>query len=109
MVHGNVKDFQEDTSCRLLLSHYSRELTPEEKEIGSSAPFGTIDVLVKGHMEDFRRHAFAYLQANLPGVSSYDLRILINHPIMLINPGAVFLKEGEVSLEMLLLLFTTKL
>jgi hemerythrin len=104
MVHGNVKDFQEDTSGRLLLSHYSRELTPEEKEIGSSTTFGTIDVLMKGQKEEFRRHAFVYLQANLPGVSSYDLRILINHPIMLINPGAIFLKEGDASLEMLLLL-----
>jgi hemerythrin len=104
MVHGNAKDFQEDTSDRLLLSHYSSELTPKEKEIGSSAPFGTIDVLVKGHIEDFRRHAFAYLQANLPGVSSYDLRTLINHPVTLINPGTLFLREGEASLEMLLLL-----
>ncbi len=104
MVHGNAKDFQEDTSDRLLLSHYSSELTPKEKEIGSSAPFGTIDVLVKGQIEDFRRHAFAYLQANLPGVSSYDLRTLINHPVTLINPGTLFLREGEASLEMLLLL-----
>ncbi|HEY5140226.1 MAG TPA: cyclic nucleotide-binding domain-containing protein [Methylococcales bacterium] len=104
LVHGNAKDFQEDTSIRILLSHCSISLTPKEKEIGSSAPFGSIDVLVKGQMEEFRRHAFAYLQANLPGVSSHDLRILINHPITLINPGAIFLKEGETSLEMLLLL-----
>jgi hemerythrin len=104
MIHGNANDFQEDTSIRILLSHYSSELTPKEKEIGSSASFGTIDVLVKGEMEEFRRHAFAYLQVNLPGVSFHDLRILINHPITLINPGAIFLKEGEASLEMLLLL-----
>jgi hemerythrin len=104
MVHGNAKDFQEDTSDRILLSHCSSELTLKEKEIGSSAPFGAIDVLVKGQMDDFRRNAFAYLQSNLPGVSSHDLQILINHPITLINPGAIFLKEGEASLEMLLLL-----
>lgn len=104
MVHGNAKDFQEDTSDRLLLSHCSSELTPKEKKFGSNAPFGSIDVLVKGQMEALRRHAFAYLQANLPGVLSYDLGILINHPITLINPGAIFLKEGEVSLEMVLLL-----
>jgi hemerythrin len=104
MVHGNAKDFQDDTSIRLLLAHCSSELTPKEKEIGSSASFGSIDVLVKGQMEEFRRHAFAYLQANLPGASSHDLQILINHPVTLINPGAIFLKEGEASLEMLLLL-----
>jgi hemerythrin len=104
MIHGNAMDFQEDTSHRILLSHYSSELSPKEKEIGSSAPFGTIDVLVKGQREEFRRHAFAYLQVNLPGVSFHDLQILINHPIRLINPGAIFLKEGEASQEMMLLL-----
>lgn len=36
-----------------------------------------------------------YLQVNPPGVSFHDLQILINHPIRLINPGAIFLKEGE--------------
>ena len=104
MVHGNAQDFQGDTSIRILLSHFSSELTPKEKEIGSSAPFGSIDVLVKGQIEDFRRHAFACLQANLPGISPHDLRILINHPITLINPGAIFLKEGAACPEMLLLL-----
>jgi len=104
MVHGNVKDFQEDTSGRLLLSHHSSELTSKEKEIGSSAPFGSIDVLVKGQVEEFRRHAFSYLQANLPGILSQDLQILINHPITLINPGTLFLKEGESYPEILLLL-----
>lgn len=104
MVHGNAQDFREDTSIRLLLAHCSSELTLKEKAIGSSAPFGTIDVLVKGPVEEFRRHALAHLQVNLPGASLHDLRILINHPVTLINPGAIFLKEGEAALEVLLLL-----
>ncbi len=104
MIHGDAKDFREDTSARILLAHRATELTPEEKEIGSSASFGTVDVLVAGVSEGLRRNAFGYLEANLPGVSFHDLRMLINHPIMDINPGAIFLKEGETPLEVLLLL-----
>lgn len=104
LIHGDAKDFREDASTRILLAHRASELTPEEKEIGSSAAFGTVDVLVEGQSEGLRRHAFAYLQANLPGVSLHDLRMLINHPITEINPGAIFLKEGEIPQEMLLLL-----
>lgn len=104
MIHGDAKDFRDDTSTRILLAHRAGELTLEEKEIGSSAAFGTVDVLVEGLSDGLRRNAFIYLEANLPGVALHDLRMLVNHPIMEINPGAIFLKEGETPQEMLLLL-----
>jgi len=104
LIHGDARDFRGDTSTRILLAHRSTELTPEEKEIGSSAAFGTVDVLVEGQADGLRRQAYAYLEANLPGVSLHDLRMLVNHPITEINPGAIFLKEGEMPQEMLLLL-----
>lgn len=104
MIHGDARDFRNDASPRILLAHRASDLTLEEKEIGSSAAFGTVDVLVAGLSDSLRRHAFAYLQANLPGVSLHDLRMLVNHPITEINPGAIFLKEGETPHEMLLLL-----
>lgn len=104
MIHGDAKDFRQDTSTRILLAHRASELTQEEKEIGSSAAFGTVDVLIEGQSEGLRRIAFSYLEANLPGVSLHDLRMLVNHPITEINPGAIFLKEGETPKEMLLLL-----
>jgi len=104
MIHGDAHDFREDASTRILFAHRATELTLEEKEIGSSAAFGTVDVLIEGQSDVLRRHAFAYLDANLPGVSLHDLRMLVNHPIAEINPGAIFLKEGERSREMLLLL-----
>ncbi|MDD2915670.1 MAG: bacteriohemerythrin [Gallionella sp.] len=103
IIHGDAKDFREDTSTRILLAHRASELTPEEKEIGSSAAFGTVDVLVEGQLEVLRRHAFTCLQANLPGVAFHDLRMLLNHPMTEINPGAIILKEGETSQEILLL------
>jgi hemerythrin len=104
MIHGDAKDFQGDTSTRILLAHRATELTSEEKAIGSSAAFGTVDVLVKGQSEVLRRNAFAYLEANLPGVSLHDLRMLVNHPITEINPGAIFLKEDEAPKDIFLLL-----
>lgn len=104
MIHGNAKDFRGDASTRILLAHRASDLTPEEKEIGSSASFGTVDVLVRSLSEKSRHNAFAYLQANLPGVLRHDLRVLMNHPVTDINPGTIFLKEGETPQEILLLL-----
>lgn len=104
MIHGNAEDFRHDASKRILLAHRAGELTAVEKEIGSSAAFGTTDVLVAGLSEGLRRHAFSYLEAHLPGVPLHQLRMLVNHPISEINPGAIILKEGESPQEVLLLL-----
>ncbi|OGS98006.1 MAG: cyclic nucleotide-binding protein [Gallionellales bacterium RIFCSPLOWO2_12_FULL_59_22] len=104
LAHGDAQDFREDTSTRILLAHRATELTLEEKGIGSSAAFGAVDVLIEGQLDSFRRHAFNHLQANLPGVPLHDLRMLVNHPVKEINPGAILLREDETPRELLLLL-----
>lgn len=104
MIHGSAKDFRDDASARILLAHRAGDLTLEEKEIGSNAAFGTIDVLVAAQSEGMRRHAFEYLAARLPGVPLHELRMLVNHPMTEVNPGAIILKDGETPHEVLLLL-----
>ncbi|OIQ71452.1 bacteriohemerythrin [mine drainage metagenome] len=104
LIHGDAQDFRCDTSRRILLAHCAGELSAAEKEIGSSAAFGTTDVLVEGLAEGLRRHAFSYLQSHLPGIPLHQLRMLVNHPITEVNPGAIILKEGDVPQQVLLLL-----
>jgi len=103
MIHGSAKDFQDDTSKRILLAHRAGDLTPEEKEIGSSAAFGAVDILVAGQSEQLRHHAFGYLATHLPGMPLHELRLLVNHPMTEINPGAIILKEGETPQDVVLL------
>lgn len=103
LIHGEAKDFRDDHSTRILLAHRTGDNTPKEKEIGSSAAFGIVDVLIAGQSDVMRHHAFNYLQAHLSGVPIHDLRMLVNHPITEINPGFIILKEGEEPQEVLLL------
>lgn len=103
MIHGSAKDFRGDTSKRILLAHRAGDLTPQEKEIGSSAAFGTVDILVAGQSEQLRHHAFSYLATHLPGMPLHDLRLLVNQPMTEINPGAIILKEGETPQDVVLL------
>lgn len=104
MIHGNAKDFRNDASRRILLSHRASDLDAAEKEIGSSASFGIVDMLIDSQSDSLRRHAFGYLETHLPGLPLHRLRMLINHPIIEVNPGAIILKEGEKPQEVLLLL-----
>ncbi|MBF0173717.1 MAG: bacteriohemerythrin [Magnetococcales bacterium] len=104
MIHGSAEDFRHDRSGRIVLAHTSVGLTPVEKEIGSSAPFGICDVLISGKNDFARRLAFQFLQSHFPRVPFHHLRMLLNNDVVEINPGAVILKAGEVSSEVLLIL-----
>ena len=64
LIHGAALDFKDDPSERIILAHTDREHTPEEKEIGSGAPFGTVDVLIEGYQNYAWRFAFGVF-ANL--------------------------------------------
>ncbi|MCF8179393.1 MAG: bacteriohemerythrin [Sulfuritalea sp.] len=103
MIHGEARDFRVDPSTQLLLAHRASALTPEEKEIGSSAVFGSSNVLIAGQSDGLRHIAFDYLQAHLPGVPLHDMRMLLNHPMVEINPGSILLKEGGTPQEVFLL------
>jgi hemerythrin len=104
MIHGEAKDFKSDASPRILLAHRAGELTPTEKEIGSSASFGTIDVLVARRSGDVQQgNAGVYLRAHLPGVPLHYIQMLLINRVSEINPGSIILKEGETPREVLLL------
>ncbi len=104
MIHGAAIDFRGDRSGKILLAHKAQELTPEEKEIGSSAAFGTADILIPGKSDNLRRSAFNYLQTYFAGIPLQHIRILLNHDIVDINPGSIILKEGEIPAEVHLVL-----
>ncbi|MBF0273361.1 MAG: bacteriohemerythrin [Magnetococcales bacterium] len=104
MIHGMAADFATDRSARILLSHLARELTPAEKEIGSSAPHGMMDVLIPGESDFARRRAYAFLRSMFPTIPLHHLRILINNPVLDLKPGMIFLKEGEVPKNLHLIL-----
>ncbi|MBF0108157.1 MAG: bacteriohemerythrin [Magnetococcales bacterium] len=104
MIHGCAEDFRHDRSDRIVLAHSSSGPTPVEKEIGSSAPFGICDVLISGKNDFARRLAFQYLQSHFSRVPFHHLRMLLNNDVVTMNPGAIILKEGEVSSDVLLIL-----
>ena len=104
MIHGAAIDFRDDLSGKILLAHKAQELTPEEKEIGSSASFGTMDILIPGKSDILRRNGFRYLETYFPGIPLPHIRMLLNHEIVDINPGRIILKEGETPSEIHLVL-----
>jgi len=95
LIHGEAKDFRDDPSRKLILAHTARRLTEAERAIGSGASFGTVDVLIQGSSDIFRRRAYEYLHAFFSDIPKYRIRHLLNCEHVVFNPEVLLLREGE--------------
>ena len=94
LIHGAALDFKDDPSEKIILAHTEREHTPEEKAIGSGAPFGTVDVLIQGYQNYAWRFAYGYLQTYFDNASHDQLQLLLNNPVKTYNPESIIAREG---------------
>jgi hemerythrin len=106
MIHGNAIDFKNDLSHKIVLAHTNKPLTMQQREIGSSAAFGMVDILIPAnHYYNYiLEAAFNYLRFYFPNAPLYDIHYLLNHPIKSINVGSILFKKGNRSDYVYLLL-----
>ena len=104
MIHGRAEDFEEDRSNRIILAHTALSLNNRQKEIGSSAPFGMTDVLIRSHTDMLIERAQEYLSDYLAGVAEHDLKQLLNNVVVSFNPGTIIMKRGVPQTFLFLLL-----
>jgi len=95
LIHGEATDFIDDKSNKILMAHTARTLTNSEKEIGSTAPFGSMETLIKSDQDYLRREAFYLLRSIFPSVPVNHLDGLLIAPIVLINPGSIILQKNN--------------
>jgi len=104
MIHGVAEDFRNDASDKIILCHTSKELNNHQKEIGSGAPFGMVDVLIPSHQDYVRRFALQYLQSYFPNAAIDQLRMLLNNPLILFNPESIVIKGNSCNENIYLVL-----
>jgi len=103
-VHGSALDFKDDPSDKIILAHTSSQLTVQQKEIGSGAPFGTVDVLIPAHQNYIWQDAEKFLKAYFPSVPDHQISMLMNNPLVTINPESILIKRGEINKDVYLIL-----
>lgn len=104
LIHGNAEDFVTDRSGKLVLAHVARDLTGREKEIGSGAPFGMVDVLIPGQQDYVKMFAFYYLQTYFPTVPRHQLKMLMNVRMVSFNPESILIRKDTVPSAIYLIL-----
>lgn len=104
MIHGVAEDFRCDSTKKIVLAHTARKLDDAEKEIGSEAAFGTVDVLIPSFQDYGLRSAFEYLNADFSDIHGAQFRMILNNETPVLNPGTIIIREGEVSEHIYLIL-----
>jgi len=105
MIHGSAEDFRCDSTKKIVLAHTSNSaMTDAQKEIGSEAAFGTVDVLIPSFQDYGMRSAFGYLKEDFSNVASAQFRMILNNETPILNPGTIIIREGEVTDHIYLLL-----
>ncbi|MBC7906426.1 MAG: bacteriohemerythrin [Rhodospirillaceae bacterium] len=104
MIHGDAYDFRDDTSGKVILAHTSLRHTIAQKAIGSTASFGTTEVLIPSNHDFIWRSAYELLQGYFPGIPHHQVRVLLNNPVATFNPGTILVKERQPAPSIFLLL-----
>jgi hemerythrin len=104
LIHGRAEDFRHDPSGKIILAHTALELTDAQKEIGSGATFGAVDVLIPAHQDYVRAAAYRYLTSYFPAVPAHELELLLNSPVVTFNPETILLRAGDRNRSLLLIL-----
>ncbi len=104
LIHGEAKDFRKDSSAKIFLSHTSSDLSNEQKEIGSGAPFGMVDVLIPTSQNYLHAYAYDFLRTYFPTAPEHQLNILLNNGIENFNPESILFKDGTINTSLYLIL-----
>lgn len=94
-VHGEAHDFIDDTSDKIVLAHTDQPLTDTQKEVGSVAPFGSVDLLTPTNQNVLTKFAYDYLKFYFPNTPDYELAILVNCPFITINAGTTLFRKSK--------------
>jgi hemerythrin len=106
MIHGEVIDFAEDLSGKLILAHSSMPFPEDQLTSACTAEFGSADLRVPQDQEIFfKAKALRWLQQRLPTLKKEDLKKLIRQPIKEIPRGQNLLIHDQKA-EYLPLLLT---
>ncbi|MEO5330899.1 MAG: cyclic nucleotide-binding domain-containing protein [Magnetococcus sp. YQC-5] len=104
LIHGQAQDYRTDRSGKVIFGHFSSKLTPRQKEIGSSATFGTMDTLIASIQEYPWKFADNYLKSYYEGVAEDKFKVLLNNPVITYNPGTIIIHQGATHGSLYLIL-----
>ena len=103
MIHGDPRDFRDDKSEKIVLAHRAAPFASAELDIGSSATFGAVDVLIPTQQDYERQRAYRFLAEIFPEADIDVLNSLLRSRIRDYNAGNLILRRGALTEHVYLL------
>ena len=103
LIHGKAPDFADDRSEKIILAHKADDLTPEEKQIGSSATFGSVDVLIQEQNRYPTVRILQCLERYFPSVDPKEFRAFLQCPLETYGAGTILLKTSSKAEDIILI------
>ncbi|NIZ47375.1 cyclic nucleotide-binding domain-containing protein [Entomospira nematocerorum] len=96
LIHGEIDDFKDDHSAKVIVSHTTERPTLGQRLVASSVNFGVEELLIPSTRDYFNIGAQIYLDEIFPEAPFMAKAELIDNRRLLINPGLVLIKRGEL-------------
>ena len=93
LIHGDAQDFSHDRSEKILLSHKSSDLSIRERQIGSSAPFGSVDVLIEGK-QLYEREIQRAFKSYFPAMNQRYFKKFLHCESITLNAETIITKDS---------------
>lgn len=95
MIHGNAKDFKDDTTTKLILAHTSKELNTQEKAIGIQTSFGSSDILIPSSKNYDLDIVYSHLKSNFPILTKNQIKEFYDFNMIIVKPETTIIKKDE--------------
>ncbi len=104
LIHGLAEDYVRDRSEKIVLAHTDVPLSLKQREIGSSAAFGMVDVLIPTSQNYLVEAARTYFKFYFPEIPEHEINYLLNLPMRQFNAGSMLFKKDDPVRHVYLLL-----
>lgn len=104
LIHGDAEDFQQDQSKKVILAHTSKPLTKEEKQVGSSAPFGSVDILIPSQTSYPMKKIEKFFGNLFPSVDPVEFHSFLQCPVKTYAAGSIICKAHQAGSHVFLLI-----
>ncbi|MBF0278579.1 MAG: cyclic nucleotide-binding domain-containing protein [SAR324 cluster bacterium] len=106
MIHGNAKDFAQDSS-KLIYSHLTGNPANEADLSESIAQFGQEDVLISEKSDFLKKKVHRYIEQIFPQINPEKAKVFWQCPIVSFEPGVILLEADRLNTYIYLILTGT--
>ncbi|MCL2520744.1 MAG: cyclic nucleotide-binding domain-containing protein [Spirochaetaceae bacterium] len=96
LIHGEIEDFEGDSSGKLVASHTTGELSDNQRFLACNGVFGSEELLIAASQDYLQINALTYLDQHFPFAGKEEVLKLTGFKRILINAGNIIITNNVI-------------